>query len=149
MKVLLTENVTKLGKAGDVVEVSTGYARNYLIPRKLGVEATKQVLAQWGVQKKSAQIKADKLEQEARAQAAELSKKSITVVEKAGEQGRLFGAVTSQDVADAIKEQLGLDLDKKKISVPDDIKQAGEYKVLVKLTAAAQAEIKMTVKTDA
>lgn len=149
MKVILTENVTKLGKAGEVVSVSDGYARNYLIPKKLGVEATKNALAEWKVRQKSLELKQQKAEAQAQQQAAELAQKKITVCAKAGDSGRLFGAVTSQDVADAIKDQLGLDLDKKKIIVPDDIKQAGEYKVTVRLTGTAQAEIPMTVKADA
>jgi large subunit ribosomal protein L9 len=149
MKVLLKQNVAKLGKAGEIVNVSDGYAKNFLIPKKMGVEATKQVLAQWEVQKKSQEIRQAKAEEEAAALAKELSKKTFTLSEKAGEGGRLFGAVTTQDVADALKAQFDLDIDKKKIVIPEDIKNLGEYTVQVKLMANAVAEIRMSVVADA
>ena len=149
MKVLLSQNVAKLGKAGEIVNVSDGYAKNYLIPQKLAKEATKQVLAQWEVQKKSQQLRQAKAEEEALELAKELSKKTFTLAEKVGENGKLFGAVTTGDVADALKAQFDLDIDKKKILIPDDIKTVGEYTVQVKLMANAVADIRMSVVADA
>ncbi|MBO6158986.1 MAG: 50S ribosomal protein L9 [Firmicutes bacterium] len=149
MKILLKENVAKLGKAGEIVNVADGYAKNYLIPKKLGEEATKQVLAQWEVQKKAAALRQEKAEAEAKELAKELSKKTFTLSEKAGENGKLFGAVTTADVADALQAQFGLEIDKKKIVIPEDIKSLGDYTVQVKLMANAVAEVRMSVVADA
>ena len=142
MKVLLKQNVAKLGKAGEIVNVSDGYAKNFLIPKKMGVEATKQVLAQWEVQKKSQEIRQAKAEEEAAALAKELSKKTFTLSEKAGEGGRLFGAVTTQDVADALKAQFDLDIDKKKIVIPEDIRELAPYTLRHRLILSAEARAK-------
>ena len=149
MKVLLNQTVAKLGKAGEIVNVADGYAKNYLIPKKLAVAATKQVLSQWEDQKKSQEIRQAKAEVEAQALAKELSKKTFTLTEKVGENGKLFGAVTTADVAEALKAQFDLDVDKKKIVIPDEIKTVGEYTVQVKLLASAVAEIRMLVVADA
>lgn len=149
MKVLLNQNVAKLGKAGEIVNVADGYAKNFLIPKKMAVEATKQVLAQWEVQQKSLKIRQAKAEEEAALLAKELSKKTFTLAEKVGENGKLFGAVTTQDVADALKAQFDLDVDKKKIVIPEEIKTVGEYTVQVKLLASAVADIRMSVVADA
>ena len=146
MKILLTEDVRKLGKAGEVVDVADGYARNFIIPKKLGVEATKAVLNDWETKKKADAARRAKEEEEAIALAAQYNGKWITVKEKAGE---LFGSVTPQDVADAIEKQLGLTVDKKKVVVPEDIKTVGEYDVTLRLMASAAASIHMKVEADA
>lgn len=149
MKVLLLQEVRKLGKAGEIVEVSDGYARNFIFPKKLGVEATKAVLNDWKIKKDAEAARKAKEEAEAKATAAALSGKTITIKTKAGENGRLFGKVTAQDAAGAVEKQLGLKLDKKKIIVPDDIKSVGEYKISLRLMASAIAEINVKVEADA
>ncbi len=149
MKILLTEDVRKLGKAGDVVDVADGYARNFIIPKKLGVEATKAVLNDWETKKKAEVVRRAKEEEEAVALAAKYDGKWITVKEKAGENGKLFGSVTPQDVADAVEKQLGFVVDKKKIVVPEDIKTVGDYDVVLRLMASAAANIHMKVEADA
>ena len=103
----------------------------------------------FAVQKKSQEIRQAKAEVEAQALAKELSKKTFTLTEKVGENGKLFGAVTTADVAEALKAQFDLDVDKKKIVIPDEIKTVGEYTVQVKLLASAVAEIRMSVVADA
>lgn len=149
MKILLTENVSKLGKAGEIVEVAKGYAMNFLIPQKKGVEATKAILNEWETKKKGEAVRKERSEQEAIEKAKELEGKTITVSEKAGESGKLFGAVTAQDVADALLAQLGLEVDKKKIDFDEDIKAIGDYQVTVRLHQNAVARVNMTVLGDA
>lgn len=149
MKILLNEDVAKLGKAGQVVEVSTGYARNFLIPKKKGVEATDKIMEEWREKKAAQEARRKKEEEEAIAKAAELKGKSVTVKAKAGDNGRLFGTITAQSVADAIKEQLNFDVDKKKIVLPDEIKAVDNYQVTVRLSGAASAEITLKVAPDA
>lgn len=149
MKVLLTQEVRKLGKAGEVVEVSDGYARNFIFPKKLGIEATKAVLNDWNIKKKAEEDRRKKEEAEAIAKAAAINDKTIIVKAKAGESGRLFGSITTQEVAKALNEQLGLQIDKKKIILPDDVKTIGEYKITVRLMAQASATINMKVAANA
>lgn len=149
MKVLLTQDVRKLGKAGEIVDVANGYARNYLIPQKLGVEASKAVLSEWESKKAAEQAHREREEAAAKAKAAEINGRGIILKCKAGENGKLFGSVTAQAVADAINEQIGLNIDKKKVVFPDDIKTVGDYTITVRLMAAAEANLHMTVEKDA
>lgn len=149
MKILLLQEVRKLGKAGEIVEVSDGYARNFILPKKLGIEATKAVVNDWQIKKDAEAARKAKEEAEAKALAASLNGKTITIKAKAGENGRLFGKVTSQDAAAAVEKQLGLKLDKKKVIVPDDIKTVGEYKINLRLMASAIAEINVKVEANA
>ena len=104
MKVLLTEDVKKLGKKGEIVDVSDGYAKNFILPKKLGIEATKAVLNEWQIKKGSEENRKRKEEEQAKAQAAELSGKEVVIRTKTGEGGRLFGSITSKDVADVIEK---------------------------------------------
>lgn len=149
MKVLLLQDVKKLGKGGEVVEVSDGYARNFILPKKYGIEATKAVLNDWQIKKAAEKARKEKEEAEAIAMAASINGKTITVKAKAGENGKLFGKVTSQDAANAVEAQLGLKVDKKKVIVPDDIKTIGEYTIVVRLMASAAANVNMKVVADA
>lgn len=149
MKVLLLQDVKKLGKGGEVVEVSDGYARNFILPKKYGIEATKAVLNDWQIKKAAEKARKEKEEAEAIATAASINGKSITIKAKAGENGRLFGKVTAQDAANAVEAQLGLKVDKKKVIVPDDIKTIGEYTIVVRLMANAAANVNMKVVADA
>jgi len=144
MKVVLIEDVKSLGKKGDVVEVSEGYARNFLLAKKHAVEATPANLNTLKLQKANA----DRLAAEQLAQAQEMAKKldavSVTLSIKAGENGKAFGSVSSKEIADALAKQ-GVEIDKKKIVLPDAIKEFGKYDVKVKLHKDVQGSVKVTV----
>lgn len=145
MKVILLEDVKSLGKKGQIVNVNDGYARNFILPKKLGLEATGKNLNDLKLQKQNQ----EKIAQENLDAAKELAKKIETVkVEvkiKTGEGGRTFGSVSSKEIAVAAKEQLGLDIDKKKIQMRDAIKNLGTYNVPVKLHPKVTAELKVHV----
>ncbi|MGB8518831.1 MAG: 50S ribosomal protein L9 [Candidatus Tumulicola sp.] len=133
MKLILLADVTSLGKGGDVVEVAEGYARNFLLPRKLATEADKGALARLGSQRK-AQLRRDaQLLDDARALAARLEAAKLAVKAKAGGNGKLFGAVTNADVASAIAQSLAVTIDKHKIELKSSIKALGSYPVEIKL----------------
>ena len=133
MKILLTEDVKKLGKQGDMVEVSDGYAKNYILPQKLGVEATKAIQNEWQVRKGSEANRRAREKQEAQALAAELNGKIITIRTKAGEGGKLFGSITSKDIAEHLEKDYGITVDKRKIQLSDPIRAYGQYDLDVKL----------------
>ncbi len=145
MKVILKEDVRGQGKKGDIVNVSDGYARNYLFPRNLAAEANTQNLNNASMTKKAAEHKAETQKKEAMKIAAALENKTVTLKAKCGSAGRLFGSVTAQEVADAVKESTGIDVDKKKIVIDGSIKELGEHEVTVKLYAGVQTRIKLTV----
>lgn len=146
MKVVLIKDVRGTGKAGQVVEVSDGYGRNFLLPRNLAREATAVA-----VNAASAKVKADafRAEQEmeaARKMADELNGSSITLKVKAGDKGRLFGAITGREIADEIKARYGVELDKKRIVLGDPIKRIGEYKVEIKPYANVSCAVTVVVE---
>ena len=144
MKVVLLQDVKALGKKGDVVEVSEGYARNFLLTKKYAVEATPANLNTLKLQKANAdKIAAEQLA-EAKDIAAKLEKVSVTVAIKAGENGKTFGSVSSKEIAQELEKQ-GLVVDKKKIVLPDPIKEFGKYEVKVKLHKDVQANVKVNV----
>lgn len=133
MKVILLEDVKSLGKKGEIVNVNDGYARNYILPKKLGLEANGKNLNDLKLQKKNDEkIAKEKLEA-AQAMAADLAEKSITVKIQAGVEGKVFGSISSKEIALEAKKQLGIELDKKKIVIPDAIKSLGTYNVNIKL----------------
>ncbi len=145
MKVILLEDVKALGKKGDVVNVSDGYAKNFILPKKKGVEATGAHLNDLKLQHANEEkIAAEKL---AKAQQLkeELADKKVVLEMKVGEGGRTFGSVSTKEIADAAKAQLGLTLDKKKMSLPVSIKQIGTYTVQLKLHAKVTAELTVNV----
>lgn len=148
MKVILLQEVKKLGKKGEVIEVSEGYARNFLLPQKLAAPATASNVNAAEQQKGAEAHKAKKLLDEAKLYAAQLAKLSVTVGVKTGEGGKLFGSVTSKDVADALKEQHGIDLDKRKIELKDAVKNLGTYPVTIKLhpEVSTKIEVQVTAK---
>ena len=148
MKVLLTEDVKKLGKKGEIVEVSDGYAKNYILPQKLGMEATKAIQNEWQVRKGSEANRKEKGKQEALALAKELTGKSVTIRTKAGEGGRLFGSITTKEVAELIHQQLGLEVDKKKLTLNAAVKAIGQYTVSIRLHTEATAEILLKVEQE-
>ena len=146
MKVILLEDVKALGKKGQVVEVSDGYARNMLLPKKLGIEATAKNLNDLKLQKSHK----EKVEQEnldaAKAFAAELKDKEVTVAIKVGEGGKTFGSISTKEIAEAAKKQLGYDLDKKKLVLPNPIRQLGTTMVPIRLHPKVTGELKVIVK---
>ena len=133
MKVILTQDIKGKGKKGQMIEISDGYARNYLLPRKLAVEATADAVNTMRMNDKAAAEKAAR----ERAEALEVSKKlremTLTVTAKGGGAGRLFGSVTNQEIADALAKASGIKLDKRKIVLSDPIKSVGTYTVQCKL----------------
>lgn len=145
MKVVLLENVKDLGKKEDVVNVSDGYARNYLFPRKLAVEATEGKLREIEDKKKAEKNRKEKELQAAHELAAKLGKLQVTIKSKAGENGKLFGSITGKDIADAIKAQHNIELDKKKIVLHDAIKALGTYQVEVKVYPEVSAKVSVNL----
>ncbi len=146
MKVILLEDVKSLGKKGEVVNVSDGYARNFIFKKNLGLEATPKALNDLKLQKQNDEkIAAENLEK-AKALADELSGKSVTLSIKAGSDGRAFGSVSTKEISAAAKEQLGYDLDKKKMHLSEPIKSVGSFTVPVKLHPKVTAELKVIVK---
>ena len=145
MKVILLEDVKSLGKKGEIAEVSDGYARNYILPKKLGLEATGKNLNDLKLQKQNE----EKVAQEHLEAAQELAKKleaaKVELKIKTGEGGRTFGSVSSKEIAIAVKEQLGYDLDKKKIQIKEAIRTPGMHLVPVKLHQKVTAELKVHV----
>ena len=146
MKVILIQDVKGKGKKGQMIEVSDGYARNYMLPRKIAVEATADAVNTMRMNDKAAAEKAAK----ERAEAVEISKKlrelTLIVKAKGGGAGRLFGSVTNQEIADALKAQTGITLDKRKIAISDPIKSVGTYTVQCKLGYEITAPL--TVKIE-
>lgn len=147
MKVILTEDVPNLGKKGSVANVSDGYARNYLFPRKLAVEANKANMDKLNKEKAAEEERVRHEMNEARVLAKRLENIEVTLKVKAGENGKLFGSVTSKDIADAIKEQHGIDLDKRRIDLKDAIKTTGVFEMSVKLYQGIDADIKVRVES--
>ena len=145
MKVVLLEDVKSLGKKGDIVEVSEGYARNFIIPKKKGVEANQENLNTLKLQKANQEkIAKEKLEA-AKELAAKLNEASVSLTIKGGKDGRTFGSVSSKEIEEAIKSQLGLEIDKKKLVIAEPIKTFGNHEVKVKLHKDVTAALKVKV----
>ena len=145
MKVILQQEVKKLGKKGDILEVSEGYARNFLLPQKLAIPATSVNVNTVSQQKASEARKAQRMTEEAQMLAAQMAKIEVTLPVKTGEGGKLFGSINTKDVADAILAQHKLELDKRKIEIKEAIKSLGSYDVTVKLHPEVSAKIKVHV----
>lgn len=148
MIVLLTKDVKGTGKAGDVVKVNDGYARNMLIPKGLAKEATQGNVRNLEKQKAIAAEKHAEQKAAAEEKAEALEKITLVVKTKGGENGKLFGSITSMDIAQALKEQEGLEINKKKIELPGPIKQAGDTEVTIKLYPEVSARIKVKVTVE-
>lgn len=144
MEVILREEIEKLGNRGDIVNVADGYARNYLLPKKLAVpatEANKKIIEQ----ERQAYLRREaKLASEAEELARMLAGVTVTIAQKAGEMDQLFGSVTAKDIAEALEQQ-NFQIDRRKILLEEPIKQLGEYKVAVRLHRAVTAEIQVNV----
>ncbi|MDE7247952.1 MAG: 50S ribosomal protein L9 [Lachnospiraceae bacterium] len=145
MKVILLEDVKSLGKKGDIVEVSDGYARNFVLPKKLGVEANSKNMNDLKLQKANADKVAKEQLEAAKELAGVLETKEVTLKMKSGEGGKAFGSVSSKEIAQAAKEQCSLELDKKKIQLPEPIKALGVYEVSVKLHPKVTGKLKVKV----
>ena len=147
MEVILLEDVKPLGKKGELVKVSEGYARNFLIKKKLGIEATAKSKNDLKLQKQHEEKVAQEKLDQAKAFAEELKEKSITVSIKTGSGGRSFGSVSTKELSAAAKEQLGYDLDKKKMVLPQPIKSPGIFDLPIKLHPKVTGSLKVIVKS--
>ena len=146
MKVVLIKDVNKLGKSGDKVEVADGYARNFLIARGLALEATSGLIADVDSRKANEKAKENKLKKEAEEIKTQIEGKVINIQVNAGESGKLFGSVTSSQVADALKVSYKLNIDKRNIKLPEAIKQAGEFPVTIHLYREMDAVMTLLVE---
>jgi large subunit ribosomal protein L9 len=144
MKLILQENVQNLGKMGDVVNVADGYARNYLIPRKLGVEANTGSVRALEHEKRKVEEKARKIRNEAQGLADKLAALTLTLSAKAGDEERLFGSITSMDIAEALKKQ-GFEIEKKRILLDEPIKRLGSYAVGIKIHHDVTTKVQVSV----
>lgn len=149
MKVILLQDVKSLGKKGEIVNVNDGYARNFILPKKLGAEATAKNLNDLKLQKNNEKKVAQENLEAAKELAAKLSAGKVELAIKVGEGGRTFGSVSSKEIAVAVKDQLNLDVDKKKIQLKETIKTLGTHMVTVKLHPEVTAELKVVVKEEA
>ncbi|WP_313347109.1 50S ribosomal protein L9 [Lacrimispora sp.] len=141
MDIVLLEDVKALGKKGQIVKVNDGYARNFILPKKLGIEATSKNLNDLKLQKANeAKIQAEQLEA-SKELAAKLGELSITLSIRAGEGGRAFGSVSGKEISQAIQTQLGLDIDKKKLVLPEPLKTFGSHEVPIKLHKEVTAKL--------
>lgn len=146
MKVILLQDVKSLGKQGDIVNVNDGYARNMLLPKKLGVEATAKNLNDLKLKKANEEKIAQENYEEAQAFAKNLEDKEVIMKLKVGEGGKIFGSVSTKEISEAAKEQLGLDIDKRKLQLPSPIKVLGVTQVPVKLHPKVTGQLKVFVK---
>lgn len=146
MKVILLQDVKALGKKGEVVNVNDGYARNFILPKKLGVEANGKNLNDLKLQKNNEAKVAQEHLDAAKKLAEELKAGKVVLTMKFGEGGRTFGSVSSKEIAEAVKEQMHLDIDKKKIQLKEQIKTLGTHIVSVKLHPEVTAELNVSVK---
>ena len=146
MKVILLSDVKGQGKKGEIVNVSDGYARNFLFPRNLAQEANAQNLNSAQVRQDAAAHKKAVEKKNAEELAAQLADRGVTLQAKCGSTGRLFGAITNAEIAEALSAQTGLDIDKKKVVLQNPIKELGTYTVTLKLYAGVQTNIRLTVQ---
>ncbi|MBD5458980.1 MAG: 50S ribosomal protein L9 [Lachnospiraceae bacterium] len=145
MKVILLQDVKSLGKKGEIVEVSDGYARNFVLPKKLGVEANSKNMNDLKLQKANEEKIAKEQLEAAQELAKVLATKEVVVKMKSGEGGKAFGSISSKEIAEEAKKQCGLELDKKKIQLPEAIKALGAYEVNVKLHTKVTGKLKVKV----
>ncbi|WP_300411141.1 50S ribosomal protein L9 [Lagierella sp.] len=148
MKVILIDDVKKLGQKGDLVNAKTGYARNYLFPNGLAIEATKDNLANWKEEQKKIEAKKEKDREEALQLKEELESSGIVIKAKAGEGDRLFGAVTPMDISKALREQKNIQIDRRKIELKENIRNISSVTVPVKLYHEVTAFLKVDVERE-
>ena len=148
MKVILQQDIKKVGSKGDIVEVSEGYGRNSLLPKKLAVEATAANLETAKQKANSAARKKQQATDEARLLAAQLEKVSVKVAVRIGEGGKLFGSVTGKDVADALLAEHGIEVDRRKIALKGEVTGTGEYEAVIKVHPEIQSTIGVVVVAE-
>lgn len=146
MKVILIQDVKKLGKSGEIIDINDGYARNYIIPQKLGIEANNKNLNDLKLKKKNEEKIAQQQLDEAKALAEKIGQQTVVVKMKAGEGGKVFGSISSKEIAAATLKQCNIELDKKKIQLAEAIKNFGFYEVGVKLHPQVTATLKVKVE---
>ena len=144
MKVILTQDMDSLGLAGEIVEVARGYARNYLIPQKAALEATQDNIKRTETQRKNVEVKRIKLKEDAVKIKERLADVVVTIAQKAGDEEKLYGSVTTMDIAEQLEKQ-GILIDRRKIALEKPIKSLGEFSVSVKLHPQVSAPIKVNV----
>ena len=145
MEVILLEDVKALGKKGQIVKVNDGYARNYVLPKKLGIEATTKNLNDLKLQKANEEKRQQEILEEAKALKAKIEERAVTVSIKAGEGGRTFGSVSAKEISAAAQGQLGFEVDKKKMQLTEPLKALGSYIIPVKLHKDVTAELTVKV----
>lgn len=146
MEIILLEDVKSLGKKGEIVKVSDGYARNFILPKKLGVEKTAKTMNDLRLQKAAEEKRQQEILEEAQELAKKIEAGSIVLKIKGGEGGRTFGSVSTKEIVVAMKEQMGLEIDKKKLQLADPIRNFGTYHVPIRLHQKVTAEV--TVKVE-
>lgn len=148
MKVIFTADVDRVALLGQVKEVANGYARNYLLPRGLAVPATEGALKMMEIQKAAEEKKLAKLESELQGSANRLDGLTVTIKARTGAENRLYGSVTAQDIAEAIEQASGQEIDRRKVSLPAPIRVAGEHEVVVKLSRNLNPRVKVLVESE-
>ena len=146
MKLILLQDVKSLGKKGEIVNVNNGYARNYILPKKLGIEANGKNLNDLKLQKRNEEKVAKEKLEEAQKLADELKEKSVTVKIQAGVEGKVFGSISNKEISLEARRQLGLEIDKKKIVIPEPMKALGTYHVNIKLHKDVTATLAVKVE---
>ena len=145
MKVILLKDIKGTGKKDQILEVSDGFGRNYLLPRKLAVEATSEALNSIEKSKSAAKHREDVKKNDAETAARELKGKTVTVKVRAGENGRLYGSITTQEIADALKAQHGIELDKRKIDLDEKVTSVGQTSMTLKLSAGVSTKMILNI----
>ena len=146
MKVILLQDIKNVGKKDEIINSSDGYARNYLFPKKLAVEATKDNLNQLKARQDTAKRKKEQEKEDAKQLAEKLKKITLSIQVKEGENGKIFGGVTAKEIAENLKEQQSIEIDKKKIMVKETIKALGNYSVEIKLYEGISANLAVSVR---
>ncbi|MGE5328441.1 MAG: 50S ribosomal protein L9 [Deltaproteobacteria bacterium] len=146
MKVILQQDVKGQGKKGQMIEVSDGYARNFLLPKKLAIEANSNNVNLLNQKKQAEADKKNKELAQAKMLAEKINNTTVAIKAKSGENGKLFGSITAKDIADHLKTQAGIDLDKRKISLDDSIKSLGALEVDVRLYEGVHSKLKVKIE---
>ena len=147
MKIILTQDFDELGFAGDIIRVSDGYARNFLIPKEIALEANKKNLKFMETQKKKTEVKRLKAKEDAEKISEKIKDTIVTVKQKVGEEGKLYGSVTTMDIAAQLEKQ-GIDIDRRKITLDKSIKNLGDYDIPIKLHPEVTSFIKLIVEAE-
>jgi len=147
MKIILTQDFDELGFAGDIIRVSDGYARNFLIPKEIALEANKKNLKFMDTQKKKIEVKRLKAKEDAEKISEKIKDTIVTIKQKVGDEGKLYGSVTTMDIAAELEKQ-GIDIDRRKITLDKPIKNLGDYNIPIKLYPEVTSSIKLIVESE-